>query len=355
VAPGIEAKVVDPPLAVPEDLSADIDACFRKLLEPGTEAAFVNFPNIDNVGDSAIWLGARLALDRAGVRVRYQCEPATYRRRLLARSVGERGTILIQGGGNLGDVHPHQHRVRELVLRDFPRARVIQLPQSIWFRSTSGARRFRRLAESHSDFTLMVREARSLDWAERALDVPRALCPDLALALGPLDRRPPDSEVLWLMRRDREGRGVALPPLGPNDARADWRPGGPMRSAGPRPLRLWLAANRRISRAMSADGRLAAALWRANAATFPPIARRRLSLGIERLSRGRVVITDRLHGHLLAVLLGIPHVVLDNASGKCRSFWETWTSSFPLATWANDPDEALAGARALVDRGEVAA
>jgi exopolysaccharide biosynthesis predicted pyruvyltransferase EpsI len=344
------ATVAPAPATRPEELSGEIDVRLQAVLEPGTEAAFVNFPNIDNVGDSAIWLGTRRALDRAGVRLRYQCEPATYRRRLLERSVGRHGTILIQGGGNLGDAHPHQHRVRELVLRDFPRARVIQLPQSVWFRGEAGERRFRRLAEAHSDFTLMVREGRSLEWAAEALDVPCVLCPDLALALGSLERSPADRELMWLMRRDREGRGQPLPPLGPDDARADWRVKGPMLESGPRPLRLWLAANRRIGAAMAADGRLATTLWRAGARTFAPIARRRLALGVERLSHGRVVITDRLHGHVLSLLLGIPHVLLDNTSGKCRAFWETWTSSSPLASWADRPAEALAIARAELDR-----
>ncbi len=44
------------------DLSALIDARVADLIEPGTVAAYVNFPHIDNVGDSAIWLGARRAL-----------------------------------------------------------------------------------------------------------------------------------------------------------------------------------------------------------------------------------------------------------------------------------------------------
>jgi pyruvyl transferase EpsO len=73
----------------------------------------VNYPNLRNVGDVAIWLGTRMALERASVRIRYQAEPATYRRRLLASAVGDAGTILLPGGGNLGDVYPHPHRVRK--------------------------------------------------------------------------------------------------------------------------------------------------------------------------------------------------------------------------------------------------
>ena len=44
-----------------------------------------------------------------------------------------------------------------------------------------------------------------------------------------------------------------------------------------------------------------------------PAARR-----VPTLRRGKVVITDRLHAHVLCLLLGIPHVLLDNNYGKVR-------------------------------------
>ena len=34
--------------------------------------------------------------------------------------------------------------------------------------------------------------------------------------------------------------------------------------------------------------------------------------GFMYLSRGRVVATDRLHGHILSTLMDIPHVLIDN-------------------------------------------
>lgn len=331
--------------------SALIESRLKESVQPGSEVAFVNYPNLRNVGDSAIWLGTRQALDRIGVRVRYQAEPSTYRRRLLASSVGEGGTILIQGGGNLGDAYPHQHRVRKQVLRDFPKARVIQLPQSVWFRSSKRVEQFRRLAEGHPDFILMLRERRSLEWAEANLNVPLVLCPDLALGLGPLPRRPPDRELLWLMRRDRESRERPLPVLGPDDEVADWRGKHVLHATEGCGLRLWLAGNRGIGAAMEGNGRLATGLWRAGTGTFTPIARRRVAAGAQLLSHGRFVITDRLHAHVLAMLLGIPHVVLDNVNGKCRALWETWTSDSPLAHWAEDPAAALTLARGVLAAG----
>jgi pyruvyl transferase EpsO len=66
------------------------------------------------------------------------------------------------------------------------------------------------------------------------------------------------------------------------------------------------------------------------------------------LSLGRVVITDRLHGHIFCLLLGIPHVLLDDASGKNGNFYETWTKKSPLCHFARSAGEAWAQARKMV-------
>lgn len=42
------------------------------------------------------------------------------------------------------------------------------------------------------------------------------------------------------------------------------------------------------------------------------IARNGISRGVKLLSRGRVVITDRIHAHIVSGLLDMPQVALDN-------------------------------------------
>ena len=69
--------------------------------------------------------------------------------------------------------------------------------------------------------------------------------------------------------------------------------------------------------------------------------------GTEMLSRGRVVITDRLHGHILCVLMSIPHVVLNDRYGKIRDFWDAWSHGAPGAHFAAEPEEARTIARSL--------
>jgi exopolysaccharide biosynthesis predicted pyruvyltransferase EpsI len=64
------------------------------------------------------------------------------------------------------------------------------------------------------------------------------------------------------------------------------------------------------------------------------------SRGSRLLSRGRVIITDRLHGHILGLLLGIPQVLVGDRYGKVKSFYESWTRDCPITSWADSEKEA---------------
>src|SRR5215218_5265998 len=165
-----------------------VDGVLHDLLPVGTNVALVNFPNHANAGDSAIWLGALASLRRMQVAIRYRASWATYEPRALRRALGD-GVVLLQGGGNFGDLYPaNQQATRERVLADLADVRTIQLPQSLHFEDSANLDRMRKLCESHSDFTLLVREEASLAVAREHFAVPIELCPDLALALEAHDR-----------------------------------------------------------------------------------------------------------------------------------------------------------------------
>jgi pyruvyl transferase EpsO len=80
------------------------------------------------------------------------------------------------------------------------------------------------------------------------------------------------------------------------------------------------------------------------------LARDRVRVACEILSAGRVVVTDRLHGHILCVLLGIPHVVLDNQHGKLSAYHSRWTRDSGVATFADSPEHAGELARQQLTR-----
>ena len=46
------------------------------------------------------------------------------------------------------------------------------------------------------------------------------------------------------------------------------------------------------------------------------------------LERGVGVVSDRLHGHLFALIHQLPHVVMDNANGKVYSYMQVLAPFF---------------------------
>jgi pyruvyl transferase EpsO len=307
----------------------------------GRPVILLEFPNYPNVGDSAIYLGQLAALESLGIRPSFVCDLDTYDRDELADHVTPGAIILLTGGGSFGDLWPGAHRVREDVIGAFRHVPILQLPQTIHFESRDALGRTRSLLAAHGNVTLLVRDRRSLEIARREFPAPSALCPDMAFALGRLPRpATPDATVLWLLRTDKESAQTRF--AHPGAWIADWidEPSTLLRSLS---YRLMGAVRRPLLRPVAR-----ALLMR----IYEPLARQRLARGVRLLSRARVVVTDRLHGHILSLLLGIPHVLLDNSYGKLSHHAETWTSDVAGVRWASTLDEAAVHADELL-RGAV--
>jgi len=328
--------------ALIDSLNETINEVLQSLLSDTRAVALLDYPNYANVGDSAIWLGEIAYLKRAGIQIAYTCDRESYSRDWLARRVGH-GTILITGGGNLGDLWPSHQRFREAVIQAFPRNKIIQLPQTIHFKERTNLARTREIFNAHPDLTLLVRDTQSLELARNEFRAKVVLCPDMALALATLKRpAPPSRSVLWLSRTDLESSGPARPSFVPDGVEVtDWKHDEPTLI---KHITQW--GQRQVRR----HPRLLARLGALPSKTATAIARQRLHRGVRTLSRGGVVITDRLHGHVLSLLLGIPHVILDNNNGKVRRFFETWTQDAELTHWADSAAEALDIAKQLVTR-----
>lgn len=313
-------------------LQREIRRSLGPLLDQSRRVALVDFPDYANVGDSAIWLGELQFLRAMGIgEPAYVCDQQTFDVDTLRARVGE-GPILLSGGGNLGDLYPRHQRFREKILRDFPSNPVVQLPQSIWFESRDALDRARKVFDGHPRFTLLVRDGASLERARREFDVRTVLCPDMAFALGRLQREgAPESEHLWLLRTGPEAVERSIAPAD-GAWKTDWAFLDPsLLARAHRLLRSFAPPSSRFGHG---------AVCRTIHLTYGPIARRRLRRGIRLLSRARRVTTDRLHGHILCLLLGIPHRVLDNANGKVGAFYRTWTSDSELAEWAESTHPA---------------
>jgi len=193
----------------------------------------------------------------------------------------------------------------------------VQLPQSIHFRVPSEGDRFAAFIADHPDFVLYVRDTRSLDFARKHLACPSHLAPDSAYALGEQLRGEAQCDVLMLMRTDDERQGYAIS------------------RANPATVVDWLEDDADLPVGVDAKAREAQAVARVNR-------------GLRLLTRGRVVVTDRLHGHILADLLGISHVVLDNDYGKIAAYLDAWPAPGSIVTRASTIEHAMVLAKQRV-------
>ncbi len=228
--------------------------------------------------------------------------------------------VTLVGGGNTGDLYDDIQHLRELVVRSFPGNPVISFPQSADFSATTYGRlalaRARRVLASHPDVVLLARDSRTLAFFEEAFPGTRSgLAPDVVLTL---DRAQPAAGrvgVLLALRVDAEMltsgavRSLVERLAGARDEvrRRDTHVGGARRGRA--------EADAELDRAW-ADFRAA-----------------------------RLVVTDRLHGMIFALVTGTPCVALDSRTGKVGQFHADWLTGLASVRLVRSPDEsALADA-----------
>lgn len=285
-------------------------ALFRDAVAPHVEPkgrfALLDIPEHGNIGDSAIYAGELAFFDaHVGHRPDAVC---TWAANLdwLDRRIRAQGTIFLHGGGNFGDLWMNHQNFRHAVLRRFKGRKIVQLPQSIHYRDPAGIDETARLIADHGNFTLLVRDKPSLDLAQRHFDCDTALCPDAAMMLDRIDPGvAPQTDVLVTLRDDLEKV---------SDEAHDW-----LRSHYPTAdwvnVNVWTLPIRAVWKLVRSlpDNRLGM-IWRE--VMYRHQARMRVMAGARQLAEGRMIVTDRLHMHIISTLIRRPHVVLDNSYGK---------------------------------------
>lgn len=296
--------------------------------------ALLDYPDHSNVGDAAIWLGTlNLLTELNGRAPAYVATLKHFDARLCNRLVGN-GTIYFLGGGNLGSLYSKHHRLRLAAIAALPDNPIVQLPQSFaWSENDQALLHDTRRLYGGPRRTLYCRESTSVQFAERVLGLPALMCPDLAFGIGPCDRAEGRRPVSTLLRNDLERKrrrnSASLP-------ESDWRD-SPKVMAWRRGGRLLDMALIRLD---PAGAGLSLRLRRT-------VAQHKVAAGVAFASRGRFLITDRLHGHILSILIAMPHAVIDNTTGKNAAFLRSWTGGLSFVTLVEDVNAGLAALAAM--------
>jgi len=331
--------------ALIDALQAKGRAVLDPLIPVGASVCLLDYPNNSNVGDSLIWLGSTAYLRSRDVAMRYVCDLENYDPTRIKKALPHQPVILLNGGGNFGTLWPAVQKLRLQVLRDFPGVPVVQLPQSLHFDNDAAIEEAAAVIRAHGNFTLLVRDQPSYELATQRFQCVVKLCPDMAFFIGPLqDERKAPYDRFILARTDREQKSNWLAPLEQLKPQlslriSDWLHLGWRESIYFR-LEKYSAG---LRRAIDKDNLLLLTLWNALSAA-------RLLRGAELLTSGRVVIADRLHVHILSILLDKPHVLIDNSYRKLGNLHDAWTAGFTGVKFVSDLQEALEQAQLLEAR-----
>ena len=280
---------------------------------PSGRYALIDYPLYNNPGDALIWAGSRQLIEAASGRAPDYVSTLRGFDPAACRAAIGNGTVYLLGGGSFGDFYEKHHGYRLRALRGLAGSRVVLLPLSVAC-AGHAASLMAETAEAlrvPSEVLAFAREARSAE-VLTSLGLAPVLAPDAAHVLL-ISATKPVQTVSRLIRQDREAGGTAPPGW-------DWR--------GVPELR-WL--NR--------WGKLAVRMTpaRHRLALYDRLAAWRIAAAVRRLGAGERIETDRLHGLILAQLIGRPVRISDNALGKLSAYVAAWGDGL---TWLEPPGDA---------------
>lgn len=287
------------------------------LIPRGSTIALLDEPVHRNIGDHMIQRGSEAFFHHHGIEIAYRASTWDYASRRARAGIPPDAILVCQGGGHLGDLYPHHQRLREQVIQDFPAQRIVMLPQSIYFRDPAAERRAVAAFAAHPRLHLCLRDQVSFERARAWGCCAIYLAPDMVHALWPIKvpepGPPPVADTLYLMRRDQERAALPETLRSHSDDFIDWKDLlSPADTARLATLAGGLAAGRCLGRPLPLRGSLSREVDRL------------LGRAIHLFAPFRQVVTSRLHGALLALLMEKRVTLVDSLTGKGRAYHEAW-------------------------------
>lgn len=351
--------------STPESLKEELHKALGNL-EKFEECALLNYPNYPNIGDHLIWLGALFYLtDVARTQINHVAVQ-NLSKTTVNQKLGKKAPLIFTGGGNFNDIYRHIKFYEEIIseYRDRP---IIILPQSIYFTNPERLTKVAEIFNSHPNLTIFARENYSYDLAIEHFHNCRVIkCPDLALQmvnmpdLANKNRR--SSSILYLCRTGKElntdssPTTIDLPKVVTEDWASYKNKGTPS------------AASIKGLTTLIRQGRLTEWLSRQKWKLFHPYPAKFKQMdnpswhlnswkfmhdGVYQFKQHGLVVSNRLHAHILCLLLEIPHVFLANSYYKNQSFYETWSHQIPFCKFVKDASDVEDAAREILKKYQI--
>lgn len=307
-----------------------------------SDYVLLDIPNHGNIGDQLIYEGEIVFLDKYVKK--HRCVYSSYIENTNYDKISKTTTILLHGGGNFGDIYFKHQDFRMDVIRKYPENPIIIMPQTVFYKSEVQLENDAKIFNDHSNIYICVRDKTSYILLNKYIESSKLLLlPDMAFCISDLDKSLPNKKlggktrVLLMDRIDVEYVVGATNLASIKNHKEngdlvfvkDW----PTYYSDDTNIKLYNTFNiwrRRIFRVLM--NLPVVSNYIHDHTNNVMMKDHYVKMGVKFLSDYDIIYTTRLHGLILAILLGKESIALDNSYGKLSSFYDTWLTNFENVT-----------------------
>lgn len=322
--------------AIVNDLQQRLIIAYQERLKGIRYANIWGYLETENKGDAAIWSAQQILLSMLGIKTmeacRYlhkDCDVPKFTAALEEHR--PHSGIIMAGGGNFNDYYWDDQPSRMKMISEYTNTSIRAFPQSISMTKPDRIKETYEAFTKHKDLQLAARDKPSHDWLVGQFDdvegIQTDLVPDIAFMWGNRSdfrhNTKKTHDVLILARKDAEISAGDSADIAFGEGQLDV--GGSIGNV------TYLKVDWKFTDTPHIDGPKKDASEEEKAKEPPrengkdQRAWAKAMAGFEMLGSARFVITDRLHGHILSTVIGVPHVLMDSKLGKNLNFHNTWT------------------------------
>lgn len=308
----------------------------NKVIPKGSKVYYFDYPVHSNVGDMLIWKGTEKFLKENKIKVvrRLSYHLVNYLINNSKLKIPKDAIILCHGGGNFGDLYNVHQNLRKLLVEKFPEHKIVILPQSIFYNDKQVMVNDFNLFSKHKSLHLYVRDQNSYKIASGYLKNVY-LSQDMAHALYPvISNQKFKYNTLYFIRKDKERTEVDYTQIDIDPAHIfDWDQ--LYSSLDNKIINIFKKAHNSYKIYKYFHVNFLSQLWYLYVGY-------KINQAIKMFNKYEVIITSRLHGHILACLMDKKNIVLDNSYGKNSGYYNCWTNQAKDAKLFNDYKENMA-------------
>ena len=231
--------------------------------------------------------------------------------------------IIMTGGGNFGNQYIFAQKVKEDITKTWPKNRKVVFPQTIYYVNNKEQclEKDEKLFVEENNIIMFAREQASYEFAKNHFSCKIELAPDIVLSRKYKKELKREKHILFIMRSDEE------------------------RILTSKTVRDFIGFAKEAGLAFKAAD-LQMIYYGAEITSR----KKELSKKMEQFGRARIIVTDRLHGMIIAAITGTPCIAFRNYNHKVDGTY-TFINYLPYIKLAYTPEEAGRFLRELLTVG----